>query len=481
MNSPYRVHPALPLKGRESVEPPQKIAPTGPVQLVRPKVVASNGPLAKPEAPNKLTLLLKIEGEIRQLPSWNATVFHALNETAPLLGFEQGFFFRANSRNVFSAEAVSAVAAVDSHAPLIAALTSVVNRLEKPKETAAFAVRQVLRSQTYRLDGGLWLPVKDGKGQVFGGFLLAKDGVWTEEQQQIAIRLIEAYGHGLRVQRPPALLKMLSMPRWMLWSFPAVLALLVFVPVPLTTLAPFEVVPFDAAPVTSPIEGVISEILAEANTPINAGQVLFRFDATKQVADASIAEQRVVVAEARLLTARSGAFVDPDAKNSMAVIEKELRLAQAERDYAMSLLSRVNVVAPHSGMLVYSAKADWLGKPVRVGEKVMEVADPAKVSYRIELGVHDAIAMGKNAGVKLFLDADPLNPRRATLYEESYHAVEKTAGSLAYTLKAKPDGGNELPARLGLRGTAQLSGEWVSLGFYLFRRPIAALRQYIGW
>ena len=474
MNSPYRVHPALPLRDQESTEP-------WPVQLLRPKVIASDGASAKPEAPNKLALLLKIEGEIRQLPSWNATVFHALNETSTLLGFEQGFFFRANNRDVFSAEAASAVAAVDSHAPLIGALTSVVNRIAKPGECFAFDLREILRSQTYGLDGGLWLPVKDGRGRVFGGFLLAKPGAWAEDQQQIAKRLMEAYGHGLRVQKPPVLLKMLSMPRWMMWSFPTVLALLAFVPVPLTTLAPFEVVPFDAAPVTSPIEGVISEILAEANSPIKAGQILFKFDATKQQADASIAEQRVVVAEAKLLTARSGAFADADAKKSMAVIEKELLLARAEYDYMLSVLSRVNVVAPTSGMLVYSAKADWLGKPVRVGEKVMEVADPAHIAYRIDLGVHDAIAMGKNASVRLFLDADPLHPRTATLYEESYHAVEKTAGSLAYTLKAKPEVTETMPARLGLRGTAQLSGERVSLGFYLFRRPIAALRQYVGW
>lgn len=474
MNSPYRVHPVLPLRDRESPEP-------RPVQLLRPKVIASDGASATPEAPNKLALLLKIEGEIRHLPSWNATVFHALNETSALLGFEQAFFFRSNNRNVFSAEAASAVAAVDSHAPLIAALTSVVNRIAKPGECLAFDVRQFLRSQTYGLDSGLWLSVKDGKGRVYGGFLLAKVGVWTEDQQQISKRLIDAYGHGLRVQRPPALLKMLSMPRWMIWSFPVILALLALVPVPLTTLAPFEVVPYEAAPVTSPIDGVITEILADANTSVKAGQLLFKFDATKQLADASIAEQRVVVAEAKLLTARSGAFTDADAKKSMAVIEKELLLARAEFDYASSLLSRVNVVAPTSGMLVYSAKADWLGKPVRVGEKVMEVADPAHVAYRIDLGVHDAIALGKNADVRLFLDADPLNPRGATLYEESYHAVEKTAGSLAYTLKAKPDGTETLPARLGLRGTAQLSGERVSLGFYLFRRPIAALRQYVGW
>ena len=35
-------------------------------------------------------------------------------------------------------------------------------------------------------------------------------------------------------------------------------------------------------------------------------------------------------------------------------------------------------------------------------------------------------------------------------------------------------------ARIGLRGTARVSGEWATLGYYLFRRPISALREWTG-
>jgi hypothetical protein len=46
-------------------------------------------------------------------------------------------------------------------------------------------------------------------------------------------------------------------------------------------------------------------------------------------------------------------------------------------------------------------------------------------------------------------------------------------------VRATIEPGQKLP-RIGHRGTAQLIGEWVPLGFYLFRRPIAAARQYLG-
>jgi hypothetical protein len=34
--------------------------------------------------------------------------------------------------------------------------------------------------------------------------------------------------------------------------------------------------------------------------------------------------------------------------------------------------------------------------------------------------------------------------------------------------------------RIGLRGTARVSGEWTCLGYYLLRRPIAAVREWTG-
>ena len=37
-----------------------------------------------------------------------------------------------------------------------------------------------------------------------------------------------------------------------------------------------------------------------------------------------------------------------------------------------------------------------------------------------------------------------------------------------------------IPLRPGLRGTAQIYGPRVSLGYYLFRRPIALVRQRFG-
>ncbi len=466
MNSPYRVHPALPSDSGEKVVPlPQK------------PIVDGQGQAA---SPTRLAQLVKLEGDLRQLPTWQATVFHALNETPELIGQQQGFFFRANQRHAFRCEAASSVAALDARAPLIAALNSVVNRLQDFSTAHSFDLQKVLKSQSYPFACALWLPCKGAKDNVFGGFLFLRDDAWTDANRAIAERVAGAYAHALRVHNPPQLLRRLSFPKWALYGLPVALALLCLVPVPMTTLAPFEIVPRNPVPVTAPLDGVVKQIGPEPNSIVKAGTELFQFEDTELTAKASIAAQRIVVAETRVATARNGAFSDKDMKRSVNTLMTELALAKAEYDLTASQLQRAKVVASEGGLLIYSTKTDWLGKPVRTGEKIMAIADPKQVAVRIDVNVHDAIALDGEASVRLFLDADPLQPRDATIYERSYNAAEIPGGTLAFAVRAQLTDADATPLRIGLRGTAQLIGDTVPLGFYVLRRPLSELRQYFG-
>ena len=93
--------------------------------------------------------------------------------------------------------------------------------------------------------------------------------------------------------------------------------------------------------------------------------------------------------------------------------------------------------------------------------------------------VGDAIVLEEGARVRLYLDADPLNAVEAKLTSASYHAVPDAAGVLAYTVRAAFES-DATPPRIGLRGTAQIHGERVSAFYYLFRKPLAAVRQWTG-
>jgi multidrug resistance efflux pump len=466
MNSPHRVHPALPLEQRDNMVPFKST--TAKAQIVEPS-----------QAPSRLERLVTLEADIRRQNKSSALSLHAVNETRNLVGFDQAFHLRFNRRQKLVIVASSSVARIELHAPLLRAIVADVMLLENFEKPSPLLLKTARTTESYPFANGFWSPFLDSGGKCFGGLLFARSAAFAEGDAIIAARIGQTYSHAFRALTPPSMLRLVSLPRWLLVSTPIALLALFLIPVPMTSLAPFEVVAKEPIIVTASIDGAIAEVVAEPNSNVKKGDLLFRFDVTILQADAKIAEQRMLVAEAKLATAKNSAFSDAEAKRSMAELQTGVDLANAEFQYATSLLERASVRAASDGLLIYATKSDWIGKPVSVGEKIMEIADPAFVEYRADLSVHDAISLDVGGQVKLFLDADPLNPRAGKIAEMSYHATEVAGGTLAYRIRVEPDG-TKAAERIGLRGIAQISGEDVSLGFYLFRRPIAALRQYFG-
>ena len=149
-------------------------------------------------------------------------------------------------------------------------------------------------------------------------------------------------------------------------------------------------------------------------------------------------------------------------------------------NFAAKLLERVTVTAERAGIAVFADASDWIGRPVVTGERILQIADPARVETRIALPVHDAVALAPGARVKLFLDDDPLAPLAARLTTAGYESELTAAGILSYRLTAALPPGPP-PPRIGLQGVARIAGSPVPLGLFLFRRPLTAFRQWLGY
>ena len=129
---------------------------------------------------------------------------------------------------------------------------------------------------------------------------------------------------------------------------------------------------------------------------------------------------------------------------------------------------------------MFSSTKDWKGKPVSAGERIMEIADPRQVELEVRLPVDDAIDVAKDNRVKMFLDSDPLHAREATIVHVSHEATPDSTNVLSYRVIARLANADQEIPRLGEHGTAQLFGKDVALFYYLFRRPITAIRQHTG-
>ena len=73
-----------------------------------------------------------------------------------------------------------------------------------------------------------------------------------------------------------------------------------FYPLPMTALAPMEVVPREPFVVAAPIDGVIDTIVAAPNSMVKTGDVLVQYVDTVPRNQLQVAEQEVSVAEAKL-------------------------------------------------------------------------------------------------------------------------------------------------------------------------------------
>ncbi len=437
-----------------------------------------------------LSTLLQLEGMARDAQSISELQFLIANETRRLIVYRQAYVFRSrrNQRLPYQVEAASSVSVVERDAPLIRWLERVVGTLKSVRE----ATEPICVSETdcpddlkdewkeFSFSYALWCPLRLSDQSCVGGLWLVKEGPWLDDELILVKRLCETYAHAWNALRRQGSVGFRErIPRPLLWAALLGVFAALFLPVRLSTLAPAEVIAKDPAVVSAPMDGVIADILVPPNTFVHEGQTLLMYEDTNLRNQYEVGEKNLAVALAQYHKAARAAFSDPESKAQVPLLKAEAELRETERDYTRELLEQVEVKAPQAGLLLYSDKADWIGRPVVVGERIMEIADPARVEVRIDLPVSDAIVLREGAPVKVFLNASPLNSLPAEVSHASYHAEVLPGDVLAYRVKARLES-SATDVRIGWQGTAKIYGEDVSLFFLLFRRPISAFRQFMG-
>ncbi|MFA5951093.1 MAG: HlyD family efflux transporter periplasmic adaptor subunit [Hyphomicrobium sp.] len=464
--------------------------PTSGPQTIKPQ--APSGPQAvKDSAASALQRLMKIEGDARRAGSVADLVFLAANETRKLINARQLFVVRVHPKGNVSVEAISSLSAVDREAPAVVWVERLLIRLgreaslNKPhtfRLPAYCDANDAYDDKTYPFPQFKWVPMQGRDGNTFAGMLLTREIPWGESDDVVASRLAEAYAHSWLALEPPATFRLsMALSLRTKAAIAVMLCAAMLFPVSMTVLAPAEIAAVEPFVVAASLDGVIDDILVEPNTAVSAGTPLIRFSDTTARNSLAVAEREVQVADAQLRQTTQAAFSDPEAKRTLAVARADLAVKQAERDFARDLLSKTIISAPRNGLAVFSDKRELVGRPVTVGQRILEIADPARVAVRIEVPVSDAISLAKGSRVRVFLDADPLHPAEAVITRASYTARIKENNVLAFRVDADLVADANAPVlRLGQRGTAQIHGSRVTLFYYLFRRPISYVRQRLG-
>lgn len=434
-----------------------------------------------------VAVLLQLEHEARHAPDEAALRFIVVNRTRALLEYRQAVLAQYNPHGKPRVVAISGVAEVDRNAPFVRWVERLLAQLDtqtlpdKPRTVTAEQVKshEAHEWPEWSAQHGLCCPLLRGDAQPIGLLWLSREQPWNESEQLLAGHLADAYAHAwsaLQIRRPRYLLPRPS--RRVLIIVAVLVALLLLVPVRQSALAPAEVVPHNPVVVAAPLRGVIAGFEVKPNSPVKKGQELFHYDDTDFKAKYLVAEKALSVAQAEFLQASQDAFHNAQSSAQTGVLRARIALRTSERDYAQEQLRRTIVTAQRNGIAVYTDPDDWIGKPVVIGERIMQLADPGDTQLRVDLPVADAMSLQPGADVVLFLDTDPLHPLEARVTHASYEAEPTPGGILSYRVYAHFI--SHTSPRIGLQGTAKLYGPRVALAYYLFRRPIGALRRWLG-
>ncbi|MGE5503339.1 MAG: HlyD family efflux transporter periplasmic adaptor subunit [Actinomycetota bacterium] len=430
-----------------------------------------------------LSGLLQLQSEARRAEGLDGFAFVAVNQARRLLDYRLAVLWLPGD----GVHAVSGVPAPDPNAPMVRWLDAAARALagQPAAAVAASALPAELAGDwaEWLPASSLWLPLPhpDG-GSPPGALWMFRDQPFSEPEVALAVHLAEPLGESLarrRMARPSLRSLLPVVDRRRALRIAAAALLVATFPVRLSVLAPAEISARDPAIVAAPRDGVVRRFLAEPNRMVEAGQPLIAMDDTEAAAKAEVSLRALAVAEAEYRKAAQASFGDRDSAGDLAVLQARIDKAAAEAAHAEGLLARSKVEAPRPGLFVASDPSDWAGRPVRTGERIGTVADPARVELVVWLPVADVLVARAGAEVEMFLNTAPLSPLAATLRTVSFEAGASPEGVPSYRLVADLAEA-KVPPRIGLKGTAKVHGETVPLLAWVLRRPLAAARQMVG-
>ncbi|WP_206951261.1 efflux RND transporter periplasmic adaptor subunit [Trinickia acidisoli] len=481
-----------------------------------------------------LAVLWQLSARAREAPSEETLGFVIVNESLSLVPYRQAAWWRAPAPVPGAVAAVSGLPQSDPGAPYVQWLGEVCRVLERrsahPEHAAHPAAAPSQQAQARVHDGSdagaatvaaaeaqpvdpaerarpraltaddlpdalaadwdawwpthaLWLPLVDRTGRSLGGVVFAREQPWSPIDEALLAELARVWSHALAafsprtswIERAKLTLRAGKHRRRAL----AAIACALILPVPLTVLAPAEVTAKDPFVVRAPLDGVIDHLFAQPNQRVAAGAPLFALDSTTLASRYALANKDYATAQEEYRQTAQLAVTDDKDRLDMALRKGKLDESAVELDYTARELARVRVNAPRAGVAVFSDPNDWNGKAVSVGEKVMLLADPASVELTAYVPVADNVDVVPGATLTLYPKSSPLASYDARIDTVAYRAEPTPDGVVAYRVKATFTGAVKPP--LGVMGTARIHGRWVPLAYYLLRRPLATVRQWLGW
>ncbi len=408
--------------------------------------------------------------------------FRILNQTKNVIAYDRAILLVKSGRDVFP-EGVSGNAVIDGEGPFAQAIKSLApDFLTKAgHEVLVVSGDDILPLAAW---GGAYValaPLDHNSGKEEHWLWLERDHDFESPEINILKDIGEVAGHALRAQRGSGRLNIKDAAHgWRRYKkiIAAALILAFFLPVKLSATAPVEIVARSPRVVTAPFDGIIQKVDIHPGDKVSADAIVARMDREALAAEAETSEGNLRAAQAKLDRAARESLAAPEKKAELQALRAEIDTLQVSYNYTKGLLDKGEIRAGKEGVAVFSDVNAIEGRPVRTGDRLMMVADPAQVELLIRIPASSMLPFQKGDAVSFHLQADPLSRYETILSTMGYQASADADGLLTYKMRAKLPEGEDL--RIGWQGTARVYSDWSVLGYAMLRRPLIYLRQVFG-
>lgn len=258
-----------------------------------------------------------------------------------------------------------------------------------------------------------------------------------------------------------------------------ILLLTLIIRVPLRIVAPSEVVPKKPIVIAAPIEGIIAEVLVRPGQAVEKGEILVEYDKRIFEQEYKGAQKETQIAQAELNRGLTLGLHDEKSLVEVSELELKLEKAKIRQKLIEVQLKKLTVQAPENGVVIMQNPEEWRGKPVRVGEKIVTLGNPKETQVKAWISEADNIPVDLETTINVYLNVSPEKSLPAKITFIANESVLNEAQIPSFIAEADWTEKNET-ARLGLKGTAVIYGESVSLLYYILRKPISSFRRITG-
>ncbi len=228
--------------------------------------------------------------------------------------------------------------------------------------------------------------------------------------------------------------------------------------------------------ISSPMDGVILNVLAHSGDTVTKGQTLIQIDTEEIHLKITEAQAEVTRYERETQKARAdGRLAD------MNISEARLAQAKAELERVRFYLNRADLKAPQDGVIVEGEKEKLMGAPINKGDLLYQIAQPEAMYLILKVPERDIdeitvpgqgeMALLSNPQMKYPFEIETLVP---------VARVDPRSGN-TFELKARFVESPESWWRPGMSGLARIKAGRRSVGWILFHRITDTMRLYLWW